>query len=314
MKLLFLWLFLIVLFLSSGCSTGGGLTKEQAREVKIDSTFDQYEAQGLDLRERQRFVFTFSDRARIPVMEMAKALEKENYLVSEPFEEGRKWKITASENKQYSRQTMAEREKSFRWMMYKYKVDRYEGFVVYKADIDISQIGNDQFVSFIKSLDNDALFNVGMQVDRNKEHLKALTVFQELIGRDFKQDTVLFKMGEALVATHEYVEGIEHWEKAIAINPDYLEAHIKAGLIFYENSHWKKAHHHFKEATRIRPDNDIILYHLAKSLIKLERYNEAYTTIQRAVRINPENDHAKGVLKSLRSPAMRKLRKNNPGK
>ena len=108
---------------------------------------------------------------------------------------------------------------------------------------------------------------------------------------------------------HEYVEGIEHWQNAIEINPDYLEVHLKLGNIFFENSHWQKAQHHFKEADRIKPNDDVILYNLSKSLIKIERYNEAYNTIRRAVKLNPKNIYAKAVLKQLKSPHMRKLRK-----
>ena len=153
-----------------------------------------------------------------------------------------------------------------------------------------------------------------MRLDKLSDHQRSRLAFDELISRNYKPDTSYYKMGAALIGTHEYVEGIERWKKAIEINRDNLEAHMQLGLIYFENSHWKLAHKHFKEADRIKPNDDVILYNLAKSLIKLERYNEAYTTISRAVRLNPRNVFAKGVLRSLKTPAIRRLRKQYPDK
>ena len=306
---------LMLLFLANSGHTvfsQARLTKNEIRLAKINSEFEEAEKKGLNTSGRLKFIYYFSDRQRIPIIELGKGLEEDTIEVISIYQDGKKWKLSAFKNEILSRQMMMEREKELRWKMYKYKVDNFDGFEIREADVDFSDVPNDRFLPFLLSLDNDDLFNVAMRLDKLREHEKALLAFDELIKRDFKLDTSHYKMGTALIGTHEYVEGIEQWEKAVALNPQYLDVHMDMGKLLFENSHWKKAYASFKEADRIKPGDDEILYHLAKSLIKLERYNEAYITIKRAVKINPDNRYARGVLLNLKSPEMRKLRKKNP--
>lgn len=287
------------------------LSKSELQKCQIDVTFTQYEQAGFNTADTLKFIYHFSDRDRIPIIELSKGLEKEKIETISFYEKDNRWHLTAFENTVYNRQSMLEKEKEFRWMMYKYKVDNYHGFRIAEADINIAAVPNDEFLPFILSLDDEDLFRVGLILDKAKNYQRSLFVFDELIKRNNKPDTSNYKMGSALIGTHEYVEGIERWKKAIELNPDYLEVHMELGKIFFENSHWREAHREFLEAYRINPNDDVILYHLAKSMIKVERYKEAYTVIRRAVKLNPKNIYAKGVLKDMKSPAMRKLRKKS---
>lgn len=307
-------IFVIVASMISGCSSSSGLSRSEVRQSIIDSTFTFYEKSGLISKQRVKYIYRFSDRDRIPVQELSKRLVKEAIETIDIEYVDKRWSLRVLENTIHSRATMAEREKSFRWMMFEYKVDNYHGFVMAPADIELAGIASDQFLPFLKSQADDDLFLIGLSLEKIKDHQRAMFVFDELIQREHKLDTSYFKMGNALVGTHEYVKGIQHWEKAVELNPDYLNAHLELGRIFFENSHWKKANHHYVESERIKTNDDGILYNVAKSLIKLERYNEAYTTISRAIKINPKNAHAKGVLRYLKTPGIRKLRHKYPDK
>ena len=284
------------------------------RKLVIDSVFDRAERSGLQSGGVLKYIWHFSDREKTPIVELGNDLEEDSIEVIHIYKDNNRWRLSAFRNEAHTRASMFEKERMLRWQMFKFKVDDYDGFSIAPADIHISAVPDDQFFPFIKSLSNQDLFNVGMRLDKIKQHDKAMLVFQELIDREINTDTSYFKLGSSLVATNEYVKGIQHWEQAVEINPDFLEAHIELGKIFYENSHWRQSHEHFREADRIKPNDDVILYNLAKSLIKLERYNEAYNTIRRAVKINRRNVYAKGVLKDLRSKEMRKLRRQNPEK
>ncbi len=303
-----------IAFLFCGINLSGQTlsTKNVERRAIIDSVFNRSEAQGFNTNETLKYIYHFSDKERTPLVELGKELEEDTIEVISIYQEGDKWKLSAFRNEILSRKSMHEREGLLRWLIWKYKVDDYNGFTISRADIDFSAIAEYEFYPYLLSLDNNDLYNVAMRLDKLKLYPKAMIAFQELINRDFKPDTAYYKMGTALVGTHEYVKGIEHWERVTTFNPNYLEVYMNLGQIFFENSHWKKAYANFKEAHRIKPNDDVILYHLAKSLIKLERYNEAFITIKRAVRLNPKNQYSKGVLKSLKSPAIRKLRKKFP--
>lgn len=284
------------------------------REVIIDSIFTSYKDQGILTSQRLKYLYRFSDRLLDPLEALSEALEKDTIETISILAKGKKWEMTAFRNEIHSPQSLARLEIKLKRMAYLYKVDRYVGFQILPADIDISQLSTDKFYPFILSLSNDDLFNVAKRLNKINEHDKALITLQELINRKFKSDTAFFLMGSSLIATNEYIKGIEHWKKAVELNAEYFDAYMELGQVFFENSHWKQSYANFKEADRLKPNNDIVLYNLAKSLIKLQRYNEAYAVIKRAVKLNPRNKYAAGVLRSLNTPQMRKLRKESPGK
>lgn len=300
--------FFLSSFLISGCTTQSAIKIKNRQDV-IDSTFTSAEQMGLNTQSRLKYIYRFSDRDRISIQELAKGLEKDSIEVISMYLAQRLWHLSAFENTVHSRSSMEAKEKLFRWMMYKYKVDHYNGFIIIPADIDFSMVSPGEFLNFLQSLPDGDLYNVAGQLSKSNDHLRAIAAYDELLKRNVYPDTVHFRMGTALIGIHEYVEGIGHWEQALEHNPDFVEVHVELGKIFFENSHWKKAHKHFAEANRIKPHDSMILYHLSKSLIRLERYEEAYIAIRESLRIDSKNVFARGVLKQLRSPAMKKLRR-----
>lgn len=305
---------IISTILLSGCASQSTLNKTQNRQLVIDSTFTAMETMGLNTSSRLKYIYHFSDRDRIPIQELAAGLEKDSIHIINISPEQNQWHLTAFENAVHNRASIMEKEKEFKWMMYKYKVDHYHGFRILPADIDFTMVPADEFISFLNSLPDEDLYNVAGQLSKANDHLRAIAAYDELIKRNFYPDTSHFQMGRSLIGINEYVEGIGHWEQALEHNPKYLEVHMELGKIYFENSHWKKAYKHFAESNRIKPNDDMILYHLSKGLIRLERYEEAYLVIRESLRVNSKNVFARGVLKQLRSPAMKKLRKDQAAK
>ncbi|HUR29822.1 MAG TPA: hypothetical protein VMZ69_00250, partial [Saprospiraceae bacterium] len=126
------------------------MPKAELLKQKIDTIFDQCESEGYVTKNKLKYTYRFSDRDRIPILEMGKALEKDSIEVISITQRGKKWEVSAFENKVYTRESMIEKEKEFKWMMYKYKVDDYLGFTISPSDIDISAIPDYDFLSFIK--------------------------------------------------------------------------------------------------------------------------------------------------------------------
>jgi len=201
-----------------------------------------------------------------------------------------------------------------RWLVYKFLIDQYEGFTISTPETEVLSIPDEEFVSSVKSLESEPLFVAGKTLVRKKSYDRAMVTFQECIDRHYKEDTSNYYMGIALVATGEFVKGIEHWEAARDLNPRYLDAYIQLGNIFFENSHFNRALYNFQEADTLKPNDDFILYNISKTLLQLERYNASYDYAKRALKINRKNIYIKGVLDILRQPKIRKLRREFPEK
>src|SRR5688572_12049722 len=53
------------------------LSKADQQKRQIDATFSQYEEIGYNTADTLKFIYHFSDRDRIPIIELSKGLEKE---------------------------------------------------------------------------------------------------------------------------------------------------------------------------------------------------------------------------------------------
>ena len=286
------------------------VSKKELEEIKIDSIFDQAGLHLSGTNQRLRYDYYFIDREKEPLEELKEKLVKEAFeIITLEQTEKKKWQLQAMQHQTHTRESIHEMDKHMKGLAYRFLVDQYIGFTISAADIDALKVPDEEFVPFIKSLEDDELYKVANDLLKKKSYDKAMVGFSESIDRHYKEDTASLLMGNALIATNEFVKGIEYWEQARNLNPLYLEAYLKLGIIFYENSHFKQSLYNFQEADTIKPNDDQILYHIAETLYMLERYNESYTYAKRAVKLNRKNVYAKDLLKMLRQPHIRKLRK-----
>jgi tetratricopeptide (TPR) repeat protein len=61
-------------------------------------------------------------------------------------------------------------------------------------------------------------------------------------------------LGGALMQVGRVPEAISHWEQAVQINPDFVEAHYNLGIVLAQTGKSQEAAKHFEQALQIRPD------------------------------------------------------------
>ena len=294
---------------------GREFSKQDLRTMAIDSIFDQTESRGLDTKSKLRYDLYFSDLTKEQLTDLLAKLEKDTFEMVFIRPEGDKnWLLRVKKNEVHSRESMIEWDKRIRKMTYSFLVDDYLGFSISPADINAFAVPKEKFVSFLRSLDNETLFNVASNLISGNANDRAILAFGECIERRYKVDTSNFQRGNAYVATNDLVQGIEHWEQARNFNPAYTEAFMKLGIIFFENSHFNRSLYNFQKAEVLKPEDDEILYYVSKCLLQLKRYHESYEYAIRARELNPKNEFVKGVIDILNQPHIRKLRKQPPEK
>lgn len=289
------------------------LPKKDIRAARIDSIFDQADANSLDIRGVLRYEYSFTNPSQDQLQKLSVKLRKDSFeTIALKVIGDKRWQLVVMKNQILTRQTMEETDKKMRSLAYQFLVDKYTGFSISKFQVNPLKVTADKFGSYIKSLDNEALFKAATYLISQKSYDRSMVAFQESIDRHYKEDTAQFQMGNALVATNEFVKGIERWENARNLNHHYLDAYLKLGDIFMENSHFNRALYNYQEADTLKPNDDVILYKIASDLIELKRYNESYKYAKRSVKLNRKNIYAKGLIEILKQPAIRKLRKKYP--
>ena len=294
------------------------LSGKELRIALVDSIYDAAILHGLDPKDSLQYGYYFTDATEKHLENLKKKLEQDSFEIIKfssgdyATQENNIWQLEAREHKIYTRDELLATDKQIRWLTYKFLIDQYKGITISSPETDAIKIPEEEFVSTVKSLDNEPLFTAGKTLVRKKSYDRSMVAFQECIDRHYKEDTSNYYMGIALVATNEFVEGIEHWERARNLNSRYLDAYIQLGLIFFENSHFNRALYNFQEADTIKPKDDFILYNISKCLLQLKQYNVSYDYAKRALAVNRKNMYVKGVLKILNSPQIKKKRRQNP--
>ncbi|MFZ1675716.1 MAG: ribonuclease E inhibitor RraB [Saprospiraceae bacterium] len=289
------------------------LSKKEIRTARIDSIFSKAESDSLHTSGVLRYDYYFSNATAGQLKKMSEKFERDSFeTIILETKDSKEWRMVIMKNEIHSRQSMLRTDKRMKSLAYQFIIDHYDGFMISKPLLNPLKVSDASFSSFIKSLDNDALFTSADYLISHAAYDRSMLAYQESIDRHFKEDTSQFQMGNALVAKNKLVKGIERWEAARNLNPLYLDAYLKLGKIFYENLHFNRSLYNFQKAVALEPDNDLILYQIGETLYQLGRYNESYTYVKRAVVLNRKNVFAKSLLDILDQPEIKKLRKQFP--
>ncbi len=83
------------------------------------------------------------------------------------------------------------------------------------------------------------------------------------------------------------MKSIELLTKAIAINPEYSEAHAELGSIYDRRRNFDSAKVHALRAIQINPANAIATYNLGRAYYALKEYPEAIVYLKKTIKMQP---------------------------
>lgn len=82
-------------------------------------------------------------------------------------------------------------------------------------------------------------------------------------------------------------QAIEHFQRAVALKPDYVEAHNNLAAVLIDENRLEEAEHHCRQAVALRPGTVSTHFALGLVLQKQERWSEAEAVYERAVLLPP---------------------------
>ncbi len=99
-------------------------------------------------------------------------------------------------------------------------------------------------------------------------------------------------LGTIAQAAGEYDRAVDLISRAIAVKPDYADAHINLGAALIATTRFEEALASLGQALALAPDSAEAHSNMGVALMKLDRPDEAIESYRRAIEIRPEYDEA----------------------
>ena len=142
----------------------------------------------------------------------------------------------------------------------------------------------------------NAHINLGIVFTNLKENQNAESCFEKAIESDQNNPFGYFCLANVIKEKDGQLEkAIKFFEKAIEINPKYIEAEVNLGALFYNTGDHEKAKNHYEKAIQINPNSVLAHSNISNIYIaRLDNFEKAINASKKALKI----DQASRTLKS----------------
>jgi len=104
-----------------------------------------------------------------------------------------------------------------------------------------------------------------------------------------EQANVPYNEGLALAEKASYIDAMEKFREAIALDPGFADARYNLGVTLYMVKSYEKSKEELERAVELRPRNPKYLFALGNSLFHLEDVGKAASTFETVMDLDPSN-------------------------
>ncbi|MBI5895379.1 MAG: AAA family ATPase [Desulfobacterales bacterium] len=134
--------------------------------------------------------------------------------------------------------------------------------------------------------------------------LEARGLLEKAAAADPDNAQAHLELGHLCTRSKQFTPAIEHYQAAIRLSPQSVEALYNLGFIYAANGAPAKAEEMFNRVVALKPDFlDKALFNLAVVQQKLGKRKESIASLEAAVAERPENEKAQAYLKALKAGA-----------
>ena len=126
-----------------------------------------------------------------------------------------------------------------------------------------------------------------LTVRRNGIYRDELALWSDTVAKVAVNPNSQNNLGIALAAAGRPAEAMEHFGRAVALNPDYAEAHDNLALALAGAGRTAEAIGHYERALQLKPDYPDACANLGVALATSGRLPEAIAQFKRALQLNP---------------------------
>jgi tetratricopeptide (TPR) repeat protein len=121
-----------------------------------------------------------------------------------------------------------------------------------------------------------------------KRFADAVNCYPRLVEADPRDAKNLLHYGYCLEHTHKLEESVQRYRQALAIRPDFLEAHVDLAGVLWRLADYQGALDHAQKAVAIDPSHPYAVRILGTAHLHLNQLDEAEAHLRRAIELKPD--------------------------
>jgi protein O-mannosyl-transferase len=125
-------------------------------------------------------------------------------------------------------------------------------------------------------------------IARNRDYRSALSIWQDTVHNRPNNPRAHANLGETLTALGKTGDAVTEFNRALEIDPDFVEAHSNLGMILASLGRTEEAVSHYERALRINPNSAPAQYNLGMALAGMGRTEDAARHFERVLQIKPD--------------------------
>jgi tetratricopeptide (TPR) repeat protein len=159
-----------------------------------------------------------------------------------------------------------------------------------------------------------AYFSKARNLLQQADYEAAVECYRETIEHDGPQAITFSYIGECFEKMERYEQALIHYDQALALDPNWVDAWIGRGVVKDMQGRIPEALKDLEVGTRLAPDHGDAWYYYANALARSKRYEDALNAYGQLNSLEPENldgwlDHADLLLEIKGADAaLKKLR------
>ena len=130
--------------------------------------------------------------------------------------------------------------------------------------------------------------NQAMKLHQSNQINLAKPIYEEILSFYPNNSRTLRLLGIALYQSQQFLDSLKLLDKAILINPEFMDAHYNRGVVLRDMKRYDEALESFDKAILINPK--FVDAHSNRGVVlrDMKRYDEALESYDRTILINPE--------------------------
>lgn len=147
--------------------------------------------------------------------------------------------------------------------------------------------------------DLQVVFRAFMVFELTSENSGAMALIDVIDARAPAEAREELVRGRAALGKKSYNEAVGHLQKAIAVYPEFYEAHLLLGTALMDAREWKKAEGAFQRAAELKTGSAAATLALGEVYWRQKRYDEAEKTLLDGLKLDDKSWHGYFTLARL---------------